>query len=238
MQHDPLLRLVAVSKGFATGAAAPFAVLRGVSLEIQRGESVAVVGPSGCGKSTFLNLLGALDRPDEGEVWLGGRNIAALDEEELAAVRSQQIGFVFQSHFLLPQCSVMENVLVPTLACADAALRASAPARAEELLARVGLGSRLHHRSSQLSGGERQRAAVVRALINRPALLLADEPTGSLDQASAIELGRLLAELNRDQGVTLVVVTHAAELAGKMSRMLELRGGKLEESARRANAGN
>lgn len=229
----PLVRLENVSKEYvASGGAAPVAVLREVTLEIAAGQSVAIIGPSGSGKSTLLNLLGTLDQPTTGRVWLDGRDLSALEETQLAAVRNQQIGFIFQSHHLLPQCSVLENVLVPTLADAKARGRDTAPARAEKLLQRVGLGARLHHRPGQLSGGERQRVAVVRALINQPKLLLADEPTGALDRASAHGLGQLLVELNREEGVTLVVVTHALDLARQMQRVLELADGRLADARR------
>ena len=150
-----------------------------------------------------------------------------MDDLQIAAVRNRQIGFVFQAHYLLPQCTVWENVLVPTLACSDAVLREGAGERAERLLKRVGLGERKSHRPGELSGGERQRVAVVRALINQPQLLLADEPTGSLDHASAQQLGQLLLELNREEGVTLIVVTHARDLARRMGRVLELKDGRL-----------
>jgi len=232
----PLLKLVQVTKEYAAAeGAAPLAVLRTVSLEIARGTSVAVVGPSGCGKSTLLNLMGTLDQPSSGEVWLDGREVSRLNDRELAAVRNRQLGFVFQSHHLLPHCSVWENVLTPTLAGVpasdpgDGKKFETAEARAERLLKRVGLGERLDHRPGQLSGGERQRVAVVRALINRPQLLLADEPTGALDHASAQELAHLLAELNREEGVTLVVVTHALDLAAQMAHRFELREGRLLE---------
>jgi ABC-type lipoprotein export system ATPase subunit len=242
-----LLQLTDVTKRYAaSGATVGVNVLSGVSLEVVRGETLAIIGPSGSGKSTLLQIIGTLDRPTSGEVLLDGKNLATLDDIQLAAVRNRQIGFVFQSHYLLPQCSVMENVLVPTLANPSPGLRPSSPrptgrgqgegssvspetpeARATRLLKRVGLGERLHHRPGQLSGGERQRVAVVRALINQPQLLLADEPTGSLDHASATSLGQLLVELNREEGVTLIVVTHALELAKQMRRVLELRDGKL-----------
>jgi ABC-type lipoprotein export system ATPase subunit len=205
----------------------PVAVLNGINLEIQQGESAAIIGPSGSGKSTLLNIIGTLDRPTRGQVLLEGRNLAQLDEVELAAVRNRQIGFIFQAHHLLPQCTVLENVLVPSLVCDDAPLRQSAPERARRLLDRVGLGPRMHHRPGQLSGGERQRAAVVRGLINQPRLLLADEPTGALDRAAAAELARLLVELNREERVTLLVATHAMDLAGQMGRRFELRDGRL-----------
>ncbi|MCI0534494.1 MAG: ABC transporter ATP-binding protein [Verrucomicrobiales bacterium] len=203
-------------------------ILREISLEIGRGESLAVVGPSGSGKSTLLNIIGTLDRPSSGQVLFEGTDLTSLDEEQLAATRNRRIGFIFQGHHLLPQCTVMENVLVPTLAAKDSKLRDDAPTRARRLLERVGLGARLAHRPGQLSGGERQRVAVVRALINGPELLLADEPTGALDRASAEQLGELLVELNREEGVTLIVVTHALDLARRMNRVLELRDGKLE----------
>jgi lipoprotein-releasing system ATP-binding protein len=201
-------------------------VLTGIDLEIQEGESVAIIGPSGSGKSTLLNIIGTLDRPTRGQVLLEGQDLAQLDERQLAAVRNRRIGFIFQSHHLLPQCTVLENVLVPTLVCEDEPLRRSAPERARRLLDRVGLGPRLHHRPGQLSGGERQRAAVVRGLINQPRLLLADEPTGALDRASAEGLARLLVELNQEERVTLMVATHARELAGQMGRRFELCDGR------------
>ncbi len=212
-------------------------MLKELSLEVARGESVAVVGPSGSGKSTLLHIIGTLDRPTSGSITLDGRDLGALDDRQLAEVRNRQIGFVFQSHYLLPQCTVLENVLVPTLASPDSVARKGAGDRAERLLSRVGLAERKAHRPGQLSGGERQRVAVVRALINQPQLLLADEPTGSLDHKSAQELGQLLLELNREEGVTLVVVTHALELARRMARVLELRDGTLLQFEMRAKGG-
>ncbi len=232
---ERLLELKNVSKQYAaSGSTTEVAVLAGLSLEVNRGESVAIVGPSGSGKSTLLQIIGTLDRATGGEVRLEGKDLATLADQELARVRNRQIGFVFQAHYLLPQCTVLENVLVPTLASpssappsAEAASTEPPTRRAERLLKRVGLGERLHHRPGQLSGGERQRAAVVRALINAPRLLLADEPTGALDHASADALGQLLVELNREEGVTLIVVTHALDLAKRMGRLLELQDGKL-----------
>jgi len=250
----PLLKLEHVTKNYdAAEGNAPVPVLRDVTIEIARGESVAVVGPSGSGKSTLLNLIGTLDQPTTGRVWLDGQDLSQLDEVQLAAVRNRKIGFVFQSHHLLPHCTVLENVLVPTLAAGrggfhpsptvsrppsgresesggNPAVPVTAEERARKLLQRVGLGGRLDHRPGQLSGGERQRVAVVRALINQPALLLADEPTGALDRASAAALGQLLVELNREQGVTLVVVTHALDLARQMGRVLELRDGTVRDA--------
>ncbi len=228
----PLLQLHAVAKEYPTAsgdAGEPLRILRAVDLQVATGESLAIVGPSGCGKSTLLNIIGTLDRPTGGQVLLGGRDLATLDDLALAGVRNREIGFIFQLHHLLPQCSVLENVLVPTLASSEAAMRREAPARARALLQRVGLGARADHRPAQLSGGERQRAAVVRALINRPRLLLADEPTGALDRASAENLAALLLELNREEQTSLIVVTHDPALARRMGRLAELRDGVLRE---------
>jgi len=234
---DPLLKLSNVAKRFdSPGSTGSLAVLDGITLEILAGESLAIVGPSGSGKSTLLHIIGTLDQPTSGQIWLAGRDISQLDEQEIASVRNRQIGFVFQAHYLLPQCTVLENVLVPTLAKAasqstpvtNAGMPVeSAEARASRLLKRVGLGERISHRPGELSGGERQRVAVVRALINRPRLLLADEPTGALDHASARQLGQLLLELNREEGVALIVVTHALELARLMGKMVQLKDGRL-----------
>lgn len=224
----PLLELTGITKTYSAledGAAA--SVLRGVDLQVRRGESVSIVGASGCGKSTLLNIIGTLDRPDAGTVLLAGRDLGKLSEAELAAVRGQEIGFVFQLHHLLPQLSVLENVLVPTLAAGTAKRSEKPEERARRLLERVGLSHRLTHRPGQLSGGERQRASVVRALINEPQLLLADEPTGALDRAGSDRLADLLVELNREEGVSLIVVTHSAALAARMERPLELVDGKL-----------
>ena len=235
---QPLLRLVEVAKRYAAASASgEVPVLSLVNLEVGRGESLAIIGPSGSGKSTLLQIIGTLDRPNNGRVELDGRDLATLDDLALAEVRNRQLGFVFQSHFLLPHCTVLENVLVPTLAKVGAKSEAPSPqsadtrepasARARRLLERVGLSHRLDHFPGQLSGGERQRVAVVRALINQPQLLLADEPTGALDHASATALGQLLVELNREEGVTLIVVTHALDLAKRMGRVVELREGRL-----------
>lgn len=224
----PLLELIDVAKEYnAATDGPPVQVLKGVNLRVAHGESAAIIGPSGSGKSTLLNIIGTLDRPTHGQVRFDGQDLTRLDEQQLAQFRNRQIGFVFQAHHLLPQCTVLENVLVPTLA-GDKSLRDAAAHHAQRLLSRVGLSPRLSHRPGQLSGGERQRVAVVRALINRPKLLLADEPTGALDRNSALGLGDLLIELNREEGVTLVIVTHALDLARRMERMLELRDGILK----------
>jgi lipoprotein-releasing system ATP-binding protein len=222
-----LLKLVDVGKWYDAAAGAErVPVLEGINLDVRQGESLAIVGPSGSGKSTLLNIIGTLDRPSRGQVFLDGKEVSGLSEVELAAVRNRQIGFIFQAHHLLPHCTVLENVLVPTLAISKRTDKATVE-KGRALLARVGLAHRLDHRPGQLSGGERQRVAVVRALINEPKLLLADEPTGSLDRASASELGQLLVNINREQHVTLIMVTHAPDLADRMGRVLELRDKRL-----------
>jgi ABC-type lipoprotein export system ATPase subunit len=225
---EPLLKLINVSRRYESPAHSDWlTVLDGISLEVQRGESLAIVGPSGSGKSTLLQIIGTLDEPSDGSVSFEGQELNYLSEAQLAEVRNQRIGFVFQAHYLLPQCTVLENVLVPTLASAKTKATNDHGQRAERLLQRVGLAERATHRPGQLSGGERQRVAVVRALINQPRLLLADEPTGALDHVSAQQLGQLLVELNREEGVTLIVVTHARELAQRMNRVLVLQDGRL-----------
>lgn len=222
--NEPLVELTGVRKGYESSEE----VLRGVSLAISRADSLAIVGPSGCGKSTLLNIIGGLVRPTEGDVRFDGRDVYALDERELARFRNRRLGFIFQSHHLLPQCSAIENVLVPTLAL-PAGDRQGKAQRARDLLERVGLADRAGHRPGQLSGGERQRVAVARALINGPDLVLADEPTGALDEDTAEQLGDLLVRINRDDGVTLVVVTHAPRLAERMHAVRRLRAGVLHD---------
>ncbi|MDK1032125.1 MAG: ABC transporter ATP-binding protein [Planctomycetia bacterium] len=223
-----LLEAQNVSKRYepVEGAEAPY-VLKDINLTVSAGHSVAISGPSGSGKSTLLNIIGALDRPTAGRVLLEGRDLGGLDDNALAEIRNREIGFIFQLHHLLPQCTVLENVLVPTMAGCGAASGEPAEKRARELLERVGLGGHLSRLPGQLSGGERQRVAVVRAPINHPRLVLADEPTGSLDRVAAEGLADLLVELNRTEDVALVVVTHSLELAGRMESVLQLRDGVL-----------
>ena len=203
----------------------PLTVLSGVSLGLNRGEAAAVMGPSGAGKSTLLYIAGGLEPPTAGSVTLGGVNLYRIPEKELAAFRNQSIGFVFQDHCLLPQCSVLENVLVPTLVAKDHAAkdRAGYPERARELLGQVGLEDRLDHRPAELSGGEKQRVALARSLILRPRLLLCDEPTGNLDEASAEMVAALLLELHGRQETMLIVVTHNPALAARFGKRYELR---------------
>ncbi len=205
----------------------PLVVLRGISLRLAAGENLAIVGPSGSGKSTLLSILGAIDTPTSGQITLDGQNPAELAEPALAAFRNQKIGFVFQDHHLLPQCSALENVLLPTLPHGSASRETVR--RAEELLKRVGLGDRLDHRPAELSGGERQRVALARALINRPLLLLADEPTGNLDRTTAERIAQLMLDLQHQEQMMLVVVTHSHRLADQMDRQVELDEGVLKE---------
>jgi lipoprotein-releasing system ATP-binding protein len=220
----PDLLVQHVSKQYPTRSE-PLTILRDVSLELSPGENVAIVGPSGSGKSTLLHLLGTLDQPTSGTITLRGQNPFALDEKHLAAFRSHQIGFVFQEHHLLPQLTVLENVLIPALA--DSRPDAATIARARDLLTRVGLAERVEHRPAELSGGERARVGVARALLRKPALLLADEPTGALDRTTAATIARLLLDLQQQEQTMLVVVTHSLELAGLMQRRFELDGGML-----------
>ena len=227
-----LLSLEHVRKGYAASADAPETpVLRDVNFSLQAGEACAIVGQSGSGKSTLLNIIGTLDMPDSGCVLLNGSDLAAKSEKELTQIRAKEIGLIFQLHHLLPQCTVLENTLVPTIASVGRPVGESYEARARRLLDRVGLGHRLNHRPGQLSGGERQRVAVVRALINRPSLLLADEPTGALDRVAADSLAELLLELNREENVALLVITHDPTLAARMGRVLLLRDGTLNPMA-------
>ncbi|MGO9097208.1 MAG: ABC transporter ATP-binding protein [Bryobacteraceae bacterium] len=218
-----MLEISEVAKEYPTPRG-PLRVLSGVSLSLQRGEAAAITGPSGSGKSTLLYIAGALEPPTAGTVTLDGADPYRLRERELAAFRNRMIGFIFQDHCLLPQCSVLENVLVPTLVAED---RADYPKRARELLQQVGLADRLDHRPSELSGGERQRVALARALVLRPRLLLCDEPTGNLDEASAEVVAGLLLELHGRQETMLIVVTHSAALAARFPRRYELRHANL-----------
>jgi len=216
-----MLKLKSISKAYDERTP----VLVDVNLAVAAGEALAIVGESGCGKSTLLNMIGTLDRPDAGSVEFDGMDLLGMDAKATAEFRNRRLGFVFQLHHLLPQCTVLENVLVPTLVNKEAD---DAPARALRLLERVGMTDRLSHRPGQLSGGERQRVAVVRALINQPDLLLADEPTGARNREAADGLVELLLELNREENLTLIMVTHSMRLAETMDRMLELRNGRFD----------
>jgi lipoprotein-releasing system ATP-binding protein len=220
----PKLQVENVTKQYPTRSE-PLAVLRGVSLQLEPGENLAIVGPSGSGKSTLLSIIGTLESPSTGRVLLDDIDPATLDERGLAAFRSRRIGFVFQDHYLLPQCSVLENVLVPAVPLGT--VDETKMRRAEMLLERVGLSDRSTHRPAELSGGERQRAALARALINSPELLLADEPTGNLDRTTAQQVGKLLVELQETEPMMLIVVTHSERLAELMQKQRELDAGLL-----------
>lgn len=221
-----MLNIENVSKEYSTPAG-PLRIVSDVSLALPPGSAVSIMGPSGSGKSTLLYMMGALETPSSGTVTLNGQNPFLLNAKQLAAFRNQQIGFVFQDHCLLPQCSVIENVLTPTMV---AAARNGEPnRRANELLQQVGLAARLDHRPAQLSGGEKQRVALARALIMKPQLLLCDEPTGNLDQKSAETVADLLLETHRHANTILVVVTHSKELAARFPQRFELRNQQLEQ---------
>ena len=221
-----------VEKAYRTAPDGPEQrVLSGLDLSIAAGETLAISGPSGCGKSTVLNLLGTLDQPDAGTVRLFGESVPYGDEKALSALRAKRLGFIFQLHHLLPQCTALENVLIPTLGGPERPSMDEAVKRANRLLDRVGLGAHTDKKPAQLSGGERQRVAVVRALIRQPGLLLADEPTGALDAASAAQLMDLLLELNAEEGTALVLVTHDPALAARMSRRYQLINGVLSAAA-------
>lgn len=220
-----MLEVANLSKEYPTPQG-QLSILEDVSLSLARGAAVAVMGPSGSGKSTLLYILGALEPPSAGSVRLDGQDPFQLRERELAAFRNKEIGFIFQDHCLLPQCSVIENVLTPTLVAQENGARAEERARA--LLEQVGLGERIHHRPAELSGGEKQRVALARALIMQPLLLLCDEPTGNLDHKSADTVASLLLELHQRQETILVVVTHSAELAARFPVRYELTERKLK----------
>ncbi len=204
-------------------------VLNDLSLNIAGGDALAIVGPSGCGKSTLLNIIGTLDIPSSGTMRIDGQNMSSLSEKQLANIRNLKIGFVFQLHHLLPQLNLLENVLVPTIPLSDRTKKKAASVRALDLLDSVGLADKLTQRPGQLSVGECQRTALVRALINQPEILLADEPTGSLDRDSADNMGELLVKINRDFDIAMVLVTHSDKLAGKMKKVYQLIDGKLKQ---------
>ncbi len=223
-----MLEVLQVSKEYPT-ARGPLSILREVTLTFRPGDAVAITGPSGSGKSTLLYLLGGLEPPTEGEIRLDGQNPYQLNERELAAYRNRQVGFVFQDHHLLPQCTVLENVLIPTLV--RPAEERGRESRARDLLGAVGLLDRLDHRPAELSGGEKQRVAIARALIGSPRLLLCDEPTGNLDPASAAAVADLLLDLHRREQTILLVVTHSAELAARFPIHYQMRGGALQPAS-------
>jgi lipoprotein-releasing system ATP-binding protein len=223
-----MLELVHVTKSFESPVeTGSVCVLKDITLNVEKGKSLVIVGPSGSGKSTLLNIIGTLDRPTDGKVILDGKNLAELNDNQLAAIRNRDIGFVFQLHHLLPQCTVLENVLIPTLADKKLSSKEDVQKRATNLLEQVGLKDFLQYRPGELSGGQRQRVAVARALINKPKLLLADEPTGSLDKEASLNVADMLVELNRSEQVTLITVTHSPELAERIGQTMELNDGVL-----------
>jgi len=227
-QKDTVICCSKVGKNYRQGSQ-QVQVLDGLDLEIRAGEMIGIMGASGSGKSTLLNLLGGLDRPDAGRTALLGRDLAALSDRELAGARNRHLGFVYQFHHLLGEFSAVENAAMPLLIAG--ATRREALARATELLTAVGLAGRLHHRPAQLSGGERQRVAVARALANRPDCVFMDEPTGNLDRGSADQVVALLLDLNRELGISFVVVSHDERVAGRMHRVLTLEDGRLRAAA-------
>jgi len=223
-----LLSLKDIRKSFKTdGSSQSRIVLDGVSLDIRKGETISILGPSGSGKSTLLNIIGALDKPDSGEVVFDGRTLSQKMEPELTEFRNKEIGFVFQLHHLLPQCTVLENVLLPVLPIKDKNLRKSREQIAQDLIKKVDLWQQKDQKPNVLSGGECQRVAVIRALINQPRLILADEPTGSLDENNATSIISLLMDLNEQFNTALVVVTHSQEIGQRMEKTYTLQNGKL-----------
>lgn len=221
------LQLTKLCKEYPTSSD-PLVIIRDISLSLNQGEALAIMGPSGSGKSTLLFMVGTLENPTRGTIMLDGCNPFTLPRGDLAAFRNRQIGFIFQDHHLLPQCSALENVLIPTLSMGSSLKGGKAVQSAHRLLERVGLTDRLNHRPAELSGGERQRVAIARALINSPPVILADEPTGNLDRHTADAIADLLLELHQEEKTILLLVTHSLDLAKKYSRRAELLEGRLE----------
>lgn len=223
-----MLQLQSITKSYPSGAGMRV-VLNGLNLDVDKGETIAIVGPSGTGKTTLLNIIGTLDKADSGTVLFENTKLNELNKKQLSSFRNQKIGMIFQLHHLLPQCTLWENVLVPTIPLNDKS--GETEKRAEALLKRTGIWEQRFQKPSELSGGECQRAAVVRALINRPSLILADEPTGALDEENAETLAKLLLELNHEQNTALIVVTHSQTLASKMNTVYNLHAGILQQKA-------
>ncbi len=227
MNTETLVQVRGLQKCFESSGTARIEILQGIELDLRPGESLAIVGASGIGKSTLLHILGTLDRPDSGSIRFRGVDVFAMNSDRLAGFRNRSIGFVFQFHHLLPEFTTLENVMMPALI--GGLMSTEARRRARDLLTRVDLAQRLSHRVTQLSGGEQQRVALARALVTKPQLLLADEPTGNLDKHNGAKIHRLLMALNRELGMTLVVVTHNPELADLMDRRVTIVDGRLVE---------
>jgi len=221
-----MLRCIDICKSYRDGSHVT-PVLHQIQLQVPSHQMLAIVGSSGSGKSTLLHILGTLDQPDSGELWLAGQNVATLSASQKAALRNQQLGFIYQFHHLLMDFTALENVAMPLLIRGEPDARAKQAARA--LLARVGLGHRIDHRPSELSGGERQRVAIARAMVGKPGLVLADEPTGNLDHQTAESIYQLMRELNQELGTSFIVVTHDRQLAKKLDRQLWMQDGRLGE---------
>jgi ABC-type lipoprotein export system ATPase subunit len=234
-QMMKLIKLDEIYKTYHIGEIA-VPVLKGISLVIDKGELVALMGASGSGKSTLMNILGCLDRPTSGEYWLEEREISRLSPDERALVRNQKLGFVFQNFNLLPRTSALENVAMPLSYSADHRSEREARRRAEEMLHRVGLQDRLHHQPSQLSGGQQQRVAIARALVNRPSLLFADEPTGNLDSRTSEDVLRMFQQLNEENGITIILVTHDPNVARHARRIIQIHDGVIVSNSLREAA--
>ncbi len=223
-----LLKLDSITKSYGSTITGNLRrVLQDVSLEVADGQSIAILGPSGSGKTTLLNIIGSMDHPDTGTVFFKNENITSYSAQQLELYRSNHIGFIFQLHHLLPQCSLMENILIPVMTFSDKVEKANRVKHAEDLLKRVGIWDQRNQKPGHLSGGECQRTAVIRAMINSPELLLADEPSGALDSENALKLADLLVEINKEDKVALIVVTHSKSLAEKMDSLYELKNGRL-----------
>jgi ABC-type lipoprotein export system ATPase subunit len=225
-----LIRLVDIRKTYKLGQV-DLPVLKGVSLEIGRGEMVALMGASGSGKTTLMNTLGCLDRPTSGDYWLDGQEVGRLSNDDRAVVRNKKIGFVFQSFNLLPRTSAVEQVMMPLTYTAHGMSERDCRKRAQRLLERVGLGDRLDHEPSQLSGGQQQRVAIARSLVSAPSLLLADEPTGNLDSKTSVEILRMFQQLNAEEGITVILVTHDGGVAHYAKRVIHIKDGLIESGA-------